>query len=63
MSDKNEQITRNTGNSLKDLGKDPKRVAAGKKLAEYNKRIKDLIEGEKEKTFNLKPPKQFKAIF
>ena len=43
MSDKNEQITRNTGNSLEDLEKDPQRFAAGKKLAEYNMRVKDLI--------------------
>ena len=62
MSVKNEQITRNTGNSLEDLEKDPKRVAAGKKLADYNKRVKDLIEGEKEKMFNSKPPKQSSNI-
>ena len=58
MSDKNEQITNNTGNSFKGLEKDSKKVAAGKRLAEYNKSIKELIESEKQKVFNSKNPKQ-----
>ena len=39
-----------------------KKVAAGKKLAEYNKNIKELIEGEKQKVFNSKTPKQSSDI-
>ena len=60
MSDKNDQITNNTDNSFEGLEKDPKKVAAGKRLAEYNKNIKELIESEKQKVFNSKTPKPSK---
>ena len=62
MSDKNDQITNNTDNSFEGLEKDPKKVAAGKRLAEYNKNIKELIESEKQKVFNSKTAKQSSDI-
>ena len=44
MSDDVEQITKTPIESnVKTKEKDPKKVAAGKKLAEYNKRAKDAL--------------------
>ena len=62
MSDKNDQITSNIANSFEGLEKDPKKVAACKRLAEYNRNNKELIESEKEKVFNSKTPKKSSDI-
>ena len=63
MSDENEKITRTpTANSLEDLVKDAKKVAAGKKLAECNKKAKEAIETVKSKMYQSKTPKQSSDI-
>ena len=43
MSEEVEQITKTPVESVKTKEKDPKKVAAGKKLAEYNKRAKEAL--------------------
>ena len=43
MSEEVEQITKTPVDSVKTKEKDPKKVAAGKKLAEYNKRAKEAL--------------------
>ena len=43
MSDDNEQITKFPDAKPASKNKDPKKVAAGKKLAEYNKKEKDAL--------------------
>ena len=43
MSDDVEEITKTPVNETKVKEKDPKKVAAGKKLAEYNKRAKEAL--------------------
>ena len=46
MSDDNEQITKVPDAKPTTKNKDPKKVAAGKKLAEYNKKEKDALAQE-----------------
>ena len=63
MSDDIEQITKTPVQESKVKEKDPKKVAAGKKLAEYNKRAKEALkekmkreaEPEKRETGESKP--------
>ena len=43
MSEEVEQITKTPVENVKTKEKDPKKVAAGKKLAEYNKRAKEAL--------------------
>ena len=49
MSDDVEQITKTPAveSNVKTKEKDPKKVAAGKKLAEYNKRAKEALKEKK----------------
>ena len=51
MSEEVEQITKTpVKESVKTKEKDPKKVAAGKRLAEYNKRAKEALKREAEKS-------------
>ena len=48
MSESDEQITKNPLPEKKSATKDPKKVAAGKKLAEYNRKAKAALQREME---------------
>ena len=51
-SDDNEQITKVPDAKPASKNKDPKKVAAGKKLAEYNKKVKDALAREMKRKAN-----------
>lgn len=48
VKEEKEQITK-VPTEIKNKEKDPKKVAAGKKLAEYNKRAKEALQRERER--------------